>query len=105
MNLCKRDILAFFKSLTILVVLLAVFIQPLAETMSFLADSSYELVHVDDEENIEKEEQQKDGKNELQILDLHNHLLEHGMGFSIYSSPNMYSNLYIEILIPPPDVA
>ncbi len=105
MNLCRKDILAFFKSFTILVLLLAVFIQPLAETISFFADSSYELVHVDDEENIEKEEQQKDGENELQFLDIHNHLLEYGIEFSVYSSPNMYGNLYIEILIPPPDLA
>ncbi|WP_132065768.1 MULTISPECIES: hypothetical protein [Aquimarina] len=105
MNLCRRDILAFFKSLTILVLLHAIIIQPLAQTISFFADSSYELVHVDDEENIEKEEQQKDGKNELQILGIHNHLLEYGIDFSAYLSSNRYGNPYMEILIPPPDVA
>ncbi len=105
MNLYRKNILMFFKSLPILVVLFAIVIQPLAQTISFFTDSSYGLVQVDDEENVEKEEQQEDGKNELQILSVHNHSLKYDIGLSTYSSQKMYGSFYIEILIPPPDVA
>ncbi|WP_143273598.1 hypothetical protein [Aquimarina sp. MAR_2010_214] len=85
--------------------MLTVVIQPLAQTFSLLSDSHYGLVEVDDEENIEKEEQQEDKKNELQILNLCNYHLEYGIRFSTYSSQNMYCSLHMEILIPPPDMA
>ncbi|WP_159025470.1 hypothetical protein [Aquimarina sp. Aq78] len=105
MNLYRKNILMFFKSLPVSVILFAVVIQPLAQTISFFTDSSYGLVQVDDEENVEKEEQQEEGKNELQILSVYIHSLKYGIGLSTYSSQNMYCSLYIEILIPPPDAA
>lgn len=104
MNLCRKDIPGFFKRLTILVLLLIVIIQPLAQTISFFEDSSYELVHIDDEENIEREGQDKDGKNELRVLGIHNRPLEYGIGLFVYSSTNRHNILYMEILIPPPDM-
>lgn len=104
MNLCRRNIRMFFKSLIISALLFAMVFQPLAQIISIFIDFSYELVHVDDVENIEKREQHKDGKNKLQILNIQDHPLEYGIGFSIYSSLNMYCNHYKEIFIPSPDV-
>ncbi|WP_162819714.1 hypothetical protein [Kordia sp. SMS9] len=91
-----------------MLVLCALFLQPIIKTYTLFADASYELVDYDFDDDSEKEFEDTSEKDEKVT---HNsiHFMLASMDLSLYNShfyvhPSDMS-YSIEILIPPPEMA
>lgn len=109
MNLILNLIVTYTKRLTFVLVVFAMVVKPLIETITFLNDSNYELVSTDLEiDTIDEEHQEEENKTETEGLQLVNSFfLQTYNSFSntnylYYSSLN--SSFEIVINIPPPDL-
>ena len=108
MNIKRNIILAYTKRLTFALVLFAMVVQPLIETIVLLSESSYELVTADVELDIDGEEkQEEDSKDEKEEILLINSYCRHtcdsynNTSYLYHSSLN--SNFNIKINTPPPE--
>jgi hypothetical protein len=107
MNLKTIYIKLFFKRLFVVVLFLAVVIQPLSKVISSIIGSNYELVLLDWEDSSEEEQQQEDDtKNEkTQILFTYTpyNFCAANNTKLINASENISENILREVHSPPPD--
>ncbi len=106
MSLKRTHILNLLKQLPFLLVLCAMLLQPIANTLSIFSDTSFELVDFEDDTEEEVEDKtEKDTKIEPKLIytiiahcDLSNTSANH------YFQQSRWS-FHLDILIPPPELA
>lgn len=98
---------SFVRQSAFVLVLCALFLQPIIKTYTLLADASYELVDYDFEDDSEKELEDTSEKDEKVTPDSIHFMLAnmdlalYNYHFYVQPSDTSYS---IEILIPPPEM-
>jgi hypothetical protein len=106
MSTTRKYTFHFVKQISFLLVLFALFLQPIIKTYSLFPDTSYELVDYDLEDDTEKEtkdsseKDEKVGPDSMYFLLTDTDLSMNSSHFYVQKSSLSHS---IEILIPPPE--
>lgn len=108
MKLFCDNILSFIRYSVFFTILFGMLLQPTAKTIAFFAEDGFELVELgmeeDSDEEGSQEDDSKDEKMELQVLN------SHQVNFAYLSKSSCYKVLQslwdfdLEIPIPPPEL-
>lgn len=102
-----KNLISYYKHLVILIIFSMMMMQSVAPTLAIFFDTTYELVQIDREEDLDEKEKQEDSKeNKVKVLFTESYATHYNTNMiSVYGTPvSMRNSVTIEIPIPPPDV-
>ena len=109
MKLFCNNIVSFIKYGIFFTVLFGVLLQPVTKTIAFLAEDGFELVELgageDPDEEGNQEDDSKDEKIELQVLNTQQINFAYLSKNSCYKILQFLWDFNLEIPIPPPELA
>ncbi len=103
----NRNLISYYRYLIVLIIFSMMIMQSVAPTLAVFFDTTYELVQIDIEEDLDEKEKQEDSKeNKVKVLFVDSYATHYNTAMiSIYGTPvSMRNSIIIEIPIPPPDV-